>query len=91
MLAWCWAKLGRHLVQYSHYIAPRIGKVTQDKFSLTSRLLVRSLLAALPLPAMVLMMRGLLDGAWQYPSRWRWHGALARSGSCCWRCWSPAI
>ncbi|MDX7923491.1 miniconductance mechanosensitive channel MscM, partial [Aeromonas media] len=67
VLAWCWAKLGRHLVQYSHYIAPRIGKVTQDKFSLTSRLLVRSLLAALPLPAMVLMMRGLLDGAWQYP------------------------
>ena len=67
VLAWCWAKLGRHLMQYSHYIAPRIGKVTQDKFSLTSRLLVRSLLAALPLPAMVLMMRGLLDGAWQYP------------------------
>ncbi len=67
VLAWCWAKLGRHLVQYSHYIAPRIGKVTQDKFSLTSRLLMRSLLAALPLPAMVLMMRGLLDGAWQYP------------------------
>ncbi|QSE74249.1 miniconductance mechanosensitive channel MscM [Aeromonas media] len=67
VLAWCWAKLGRHLVQYSHYIAPRIGKVTQDKFSLTSRLLVRSLLAALPLPAMVLMVRGLLDGAWQYP------------------------
>ncbi|MCH7370857.1 miniconductance mechanosensitive channel MscM [Aeromonas sp. MR16] len=67
VLAWCWAKLGRHLVQYSQYIAPRIGKVTQDKFSLTSRLLVRSLLAALPLPAMVLMMRGLLDGAWQYP------------------------
>ncbi|WP_111910342.1 miniconductance mechanosensitive channel MscM [Aeromonas media] len=67
VLAWCWAKLGRHLVHYSHYIAPRIGKVTQDKFSLTSRLLVRSLLAALPLPAMVLMMRGLLDGAWQYP------------------------
>ncbi|MGY3977911.1 miniconductance mechanosensitive channel MscM [Aeromonas mytilicola] len=67
VLAWCWAKLGRHLVQYSHYIAPRIGKVTQDKFNLTSRLLVRSLLAALPLPAMVLMMRGLLDGAWQYP------------------------
>ncbi|WP_429164182.1 miniconductance mechanosensitive channel MscM [Aeromonas rivipollensis] len=67
VLAWCWAKLGRHLVQYSHYIAPRIGKVTQDKFSLTSRLLVRSLLAALPLPAMVLMMRDLLDGAWQYP------------------------
>ncbi|MFM4829443.1 miniconductance mechanosensitive channel MscM [Aeromonas rivipollensis] len=67
VLAWCWAKLGRHLVQYSHYIAPRIGKVTQDKFSLTSRLMVRSLLAALPLPAMVLMMRGLLDGAWQYP------------------------
>ena len=67
VLAWCWAKLGRHLVQYSHYIAPRIGKVTQDKFSLTSRLMVRSLLAALPLPAMVLMVRGLLDGAWQYP------------------------
>ena len=67
VLTWCWAKLGRHLVQYSHYIAPRIGKVTQDKFSLTSRLMVRSLLAALPLPAMVLMMRGLLDGAWQYP------------------------
>ncbi|MBP8152817.1 MAG: miniconductance mechanosensitive channel MscM, partial [Aeromonas sp.] len=67
VLAWCWAKLGRHLVQYSHYIAPRIGKVTQDKFSLTSRLLMRSLLAALPLPAMVLMVRGLLDGAWQYP------------------------
>ncbi|WOX49387.1 miniconductance mechanosensitive channel MscM [Aeromonas sp. XH] len=67
VLAWCWAKLGRHLVQYSHYIAPRIGKVTQDKFSLTSRLLMRSLLAALPLPAMVLMVRALLEGAWQYP------------------------
>ncbi|MGY4108191.1 miniconductance mechanosensitive channel MscM [Aeromonas encheleia] len=67
VLAWCWTKLARHLTEYSQYIAPRIGKVTQDKFSLTSRLLVRSLLAALPLPAMALMMRGLLDGAWQYP------------------------
>ncbi len=66
-LAWCWLKLARHLIQYSQYIAPRIGKVTQDKFSLTSRLLVRSVLAALPLPAMVLMVHGLLDGAWQYP------------------------
>lgn len=66
-LAWCWLKLARHLSQYSQYIAPRIGKVTQDKFSLTSRLLMRSLLAALPLPAMVLMLHGLLDGAWQYP------------------------
>lgn len=66
-LAWCWLKLARHLLQYSQYIAPRIGKVTQDKFSLTSRLLVRSVLAALPLPAMVLMVHGLLDGAWQYP------------------------
>lgn len=67
VLAWCWVKLARHLAQYSQYIAPRIGKVTQDKFSLTSRLLMRSLLAALPLPAMVLMVHGLLDGAWQYP------------------------
>lgn len=67
VLGWCWVKLARHLTQYSQYIAPRIGKVTQDKFSLTSRLLMRSLLAALPLPAMVLMLHGLLDGAWQYP------------------------
>ncbi|MFQ2091689.1 miniconductance mechanosensitive channel MscM [Aeromonas taiwanensis] len=66
-LAWCWLKLARHLVHYSHYIAPSIGKVTQDKFSLTSRLLLRSVLAALPLPAMVIMVHGLLDGAWQYP------------------------
>ncbi|HGY5296788.1 TPA: mechanosensitive ion channel domain-containing protein [Aeromonas salmonicida] len=67
VLAWCWFKLARHLTHYSQHIAPRIGKVTQDKFSLTSRLLVRSLLASLPLPAMVLMVHGLLDGAWQYP------------------------
>ena len=67
VLAWCWFKLARHLTHYSQHIAPRIGKVTQDKFSLTSRLLMRSLLASLPLPAMVLMVRGLLDGAWQYP------------------------
>ncbi|MGY3941633.1 miniconductance mechanosensitive channel MscM [Aeromonas tecta] len=67
VLAWCWVKLARHLTQYSQYIAPRIGKVTQDKFSLTSRLLMRSLLAALPLPAMVVMVHGLLDSAWQYP------------------------
>ncbi|ATU98780.1 miniconductance mechanosensitive channel MscM [Aeromonas salmonicida] len=67
VLAWCWFKLARHLTHYSQHIAPRIGKVTQDKFSLTSRLLVRSLLASLPLPAMVLMAHGLLDGAWQYP------------------------
>ena len=66
-LIWCWMKLARHLTEYSQYIAPRIGKVTQDKFSLTSRLLIRSLLAALPLPAMVLMLHGLLDSAWQYP------------------------
>ncbi|WP_287146011.1 miniconductance mechanosensitive channel MscM, partial [Aeromonas sp.] len=67
VLAWCWFKLARHLTQFSQHIAPRIGKVTQDKFSLTSRLLMRSLLASLPLPAMVLMVRGLLDDAWQYP------------------------
>ncbi|QWZ77420.1 miniconductance mechanosensitive channel MscM [Aeromonas sp. FDAARGOS 1419] len=67
VLAWCWFKLARHLSLYCDHIAPRIGKVTQDKFSLTSRLLLRSLLAALPLPAMVLMVRGLLEGAWQYP------------------------
>ncbi|MBP0602253.1 miniconductance mechanosensitive channel MscM [Aeromonas sanarellii] len=66
-LAWCWLKLARHLTEYCQFIAPRIGKVTQDKFSLTSRLLMRSLLAALPLPAMALMLHGLLDGAWQYP------------------------
>lgn len=66
-LLWCWVKLARHLTEYCQYIAPRIGKVTQDKFSLTNRLLIRSLLAALPLPAMVLMLHGLLDGAWQYP------------------------
>ncbi|TNH93486.1 miniconductance mechanosensitive channel MscM [Aeromonas sobria] len=67
VLAWSWFKLARHLNQYCDHIAPRIGKVTQDKFSLTSRLLLRSLLAALPLPAMVLMVCGLLEGAWQYP------------------------
>lgn len=67
VLAWSWFKLARHLSLYCDHIAPRIGKVTQDKFSLTSRLLLRSLLAALPLPAMVLMVRGLLEGAWQYP------------------------
>ncbi|MFQ2191012.1 miniconductance mechanosensitive channel MscM [Aeromonas jandaei] len=67
VLAWSWFKLARHLTQYCDHIAPRIGKVTQDKFSLTSRLLLRSLLAAMPLPAMVLMVRGLLGGAWQYP------------------------
>ncbi|HDN9005775.1 miniconductance mechanosensitive channel MscM [Aeromonas sp. 602658] len=67
VLAWSWFKLARHLNLYCDHIAPRIGKVTQDKFSLTSRLLLRSLLAALPLPAMVLMVRGLLEGAWQYP------------------------
>ncbi|MCE9847654.1 miniconductance mechanosensitive channel MscM [Aeromonas allosaccharophila] len=67
VLAWSWFKLARHLNQYCDHIAPRIGKVTQDKFSLTSRLLLRSLLASLPLPAMVLMVRGLLEGAWQYP------------------------
>ncbi|WP_429099691.1 miniconductance mechanosensitive channel MscM [Aeromonas veronii] len=67
VLAWSWFKLARHLSLYCDRIAPRIGKVTQDKFSLTSRLLLRSLLAALPLPAMVLMVRGLLEGAWQYP------------------------
>ncbi|MGY3914194.1 miniconductance mechanosensitive channel MscM [Aeromonas australiensis] len=67
VLMWSWFKLARHLSLFSDYIAPRIGKVTQDKFSLTSRLLLRSLLAALPLPAMVLMVFGLLDGAWQYP------------------------
>jgi len=66
-LIWCWFKLARHLNRYCDHIAPRVGKVTQDKFSLTSRLLLRSLLAALPLPAMVLMVRGLLEGAWQYP------------------------
>ncbi|TNI89694.1 miniconductance mechanosensitive channel MscM [Aeromonas allosaccharophila] len=67
VLAWSWFKLARHLNQYCDHIAPRIGKVTQDKFSLTSRLLLRSLLASLPLPAMVLMVRGPLEGAWQYP------------------------
>lgn len=67
VLAWSWFKLARHLNQYCDHIAPRIGKVTQDKFSLTSRLLLRSLLASIPLPAMVLMVRGLLEGAWQYP------------------------
>ncbi|BBR40767.1 mechanosensitive ion channel protein MscS [Aeromonas veronii] len=67
VLAWSWFKLVRHLNQYCDHSAPRIGKVTQDKFSLTSRLLLRSLLASLPLPAMVLMVRGLLEGAWQYP------------------------
>ncbi|MBJ7591162.1 miniconductance mechanosensitive channel MscM [Aeromonas veronii] len=67
VLAWSWFKLARHLNLYCDHFAPRIGKVTQDKFSLTSRLLLRSLLAALPLPAMVLMVRGLLEGAWQYP------------------------
>ncbi|WP_323892184.1 miniconductance mechanosensitive channel MscM [Aeromonas allosaccharophila] len=67
VLAWSWFKLARHLNQYCDHIAPRIGKVTQDKFSLTSRLLLRSLLASLPLPAMVLMVLGLLEGAWQYP------------------------
>ncbi|WP_421330910.1 miniconductance mechanosensitive channel MscM [Aeromonas veronii] len=67
VLAWSWFKLARHLNLYCDHIAPRIGKVTQDKFSLTSRLLLRSLLAALPLPAMVLMVRGLLEGTWQYP------------------------
>ncbi|WP_111805346.1 miniconductance mechanosensitive channel MscM [Aeromonas allosaccharophila] len=67
VLAWSWFKLARHLNQYCDNIAPQIGKVTQDKFSLTSRLLLRSLLASLPLPAMVLMVRGLLEGAWQYP------------------------
>ncbi|HHQ4531118.1 TPA: miniconductance mechanosensitive channel MscM [Aeromonas veronii] len=67
VLAWSWFKLARHLNLYCDHIAPRIGKVTQDKFSLTSRLLLRSLLAALPLPAIVLMVRGLLEGAWQYP------------------------
>ncbi|WP_421212296.1 miniconductance mechanosensitive channel MscM [Aeromonas sp. 600479] len=67
VLTWSWIKLARHLSQFCDYIAPRIGKVTQDKFSLTSRLLLRSLIASLPLPAMVLMVRGLLEGAWQYP------------------------
>lgn len=67
VLTWSWIKLARHLSQFCNYIAPRIGKVTQDKFSLTSRLLLRSLIASLPLPAMVLMVRGLLEGAWQYP------------------------
>ncbi|WP_042013833.1 miniconductance mechanosensitive channel MscM [Aeromonas fluvialis] len=67
VLIWSWIKLTRYLSLFSDYIAPRIGKVTQDKFSLTSRLLLRSLIASLPLPAMVLMVRGLLEGAWQYP------------------------
>ncbi|PJG59059.1 miniconductance mechanosensitive channel MscM [Aeromonas cavernicola] len=67
VLSWCWFKLARHLVQYSQDIAPLIGKVTQDKFSLTSRLLLRALLASLPLPAMVIMLHSLFDGAWQYP------------------------
>ncbi|EKP0307435.1 miniconductance mechanosensitive channel MscM [Aeromonas veronii] len=67
VLIWSWIKLTRYLNLFSDYIAPQIGKVTQDKFSLTSRLLLRSLIASLPLPAMVLMVRGLLEGAWQYP------------------------
>ena len=44
-------------------------------------------LAALPLPAMVLMVHGLLDGAWQYPFAVAVAGAWVKSGSCCWPCW----
>ncbi|MFM4702062.1 miniconductance mechanosensitive channel MscM [Aeromonas bivalvium] len=62
-----WIRLARHLSHFSQQIAPRVGKVTQDKFSLTSRLLLRSLMAALPLPAMALLLRYQLAGAWQYP------------------------
>ncbi|MGY3878915.1 miniconductance mechanosensitive channel MscM [Aeromonas enteropelogenes] len=67
VLAWSWFKLAGHLVRFCEHVAPRIGKVTQDKFSLTSRLLLRTLIASLPFPAMVLMVRGLLEGVWQYP------------------------
>ena len=62
-----WIRLARHLSNFSQQIAPRVGKVTQDKFSLTSRLLLRSLVAALPLPAMALLLCYQLEGAWQYP------------------------
>ncbi|MBZ6065466.1 miniconductance mechanosensitive channel MscM [Aeromonas schubertii] len=67
ILAYLWWRLGRDLLRVNQAIAPRIGKVTQDKFSLSSRLLLRALLASLPLPAMVFLLRYLYQGAWEYP------------------------
>ena len=58
--------------------------------SLTSRLLIK-FPARRPCrcPYMVLMVRGLLDGAWQIPfARWRWPGRW-RIWFCCWPAGRP--
>lgn len=67
LLGYLWLRLSRHLVAYTQEIAPRIGKVTQDKFSLSTRLLLRAVLAALPLPLMLILLQRLLAGDWEYP------------------------
>ena len=48
-------------------IAPKVGKVTQDKFVYTLRNLAYSLADALILPAILLLISQLLISAWQFP------------------------
>ncbi|MEW7865661.1 miniconductance mechanosensitive channel MscM [Aeromonas diversa] len=67
LLAYLWWRLARDLLRFNQAIAGRIGKVTQDKFSLSSRLLLRALLTSLPLPLMMLLLRHLYQSAWEYP------------------------
>lgn len=57
----------RHYNDFLARAATRVGKVTQDHFSLTLRTLFWSILVSLPIPAMWAMLGYGLQHAWPYP------------------------
>lgn len=54
--------------QYLDKSASRVGKVTQDSFSLTMKVVVYSLLMALPIPILWAIIGYVLQMNWQYPA-----------------------
>lgn len=60
----------RFRARYSQFLdetTARVGKVTQDNYILTLRVVVYSLLMALPLPVLWGVIGYSLQGAWDYP------------------------
>ncbi|WP_392563811.1 miniconductance mechanosensitive channel MscM [Orbus wheelerorum] len=53
--------------QYLENTTSRIGKVTQDSFSITVRVVVYSLIMALPIPILWGIIGYALQGDWDYP------------------------
>ena len=54
--------------QYLEKTALRVGKVTQDSFSLTIKVVIYSLLMALPIPILWAIIGYLMQANWQYPA-----------------------